>query len=151
MFFCRKLGEDQKKRSSSKTEVCLLLNHCSRGIWCYIRPYFVGLFPLINQRSNLDGGTPKSQWGGRLNLVGGTVKLDGRTRPPRPPYNLSTEYTHSTYPPQCTVQTIVTERKIDYRQMPPEKNIRIRLVSSTSRLCSKRRLRVSKLSKRELS
>ena len=54
-----------------------LLNHYSRGIWCYIRPDFVGLFPLINQRSNLDGGTPKSRWG--------TLKLDGGTRPPRFP------------------------------------------------------------------
>ena len=40
-----------------------LLNHFSREIWCYIRPDFVGLFPLIIQRSNLDGGTPKSRWG----------------------------------------------------------------------------------------
>ena len=40
----------------------------------------------------------------------------------------------------------VTERKIDYRQMPTGKKIRIRPVSC-SRLCSKRRLRVSKLAK----
>ena len=26
--------------------------------------------------------------GGRLNFDGGTLKLDGGTRPPRPPYNL---------------------------------------------------------------
>ena len=70
-----------------KPEVFFLLNHYSRGIWCYIRPDFVGLFPLIKQRSNLDGGTPKSRWG-TLNLDGGTLKLDGGTRPP---YNLSTD------------------------------------------------------------
>ena len=33
-------------------------------------------------RLNLDEGT--------LNLDGGTLNLDGGTRPPRPPYNLST-------------------------------------------------------------
>ena len=29
--------------------------------------------------------------GGRLNLDGETLNLDGATRPPRPPYNLSTD------------------------------------------------------------
>ena len=53
----------KKKRSSLTVEVFFLLNHFSRGIWCYIRPDFVGLFPLIIQRSNLIGGTPKSRWG----------------------------------------------------------------------------------------
>ena len=53
--FSPKLGEDQKKRSSPAVEVFLLLNHFSRGIWCYIQSEFVGLFPLIIQRSNLDG------------------------------------------------------------------------------------------------
>ena len=43
-------------------------------------------------------------------------------------------YTHSTNHPQCTVQSLVTERKRDYRQMPPEKKIRIRSVRCTSRL-----------------
>ena len=59
--------------------------------------------------------------GGRLNLDGGKLNLDGGTRSP---YNLSVDqwYTHSTNHPQCTVQSIVTERKIDYRQMPPEKS-----------------------------
>ena len=69
--------------------------------------------------------------GERLNLEGGKLNLDGGTRPP---CNLSTDqwYTHSTNHPQCTVQSIVTERKIDYRQMPPEKKLRIRSVSCTS-------------------
>ena len=82
-FFAGNLGEDQKKRSSSKTEVFFLLNHYSRGIWCHIRPDFVSLFPLINQRLNLDGG--------RLNLNGGTLNLElgrsssmGDASPPSP-------------------------------------------------------------------
>ena len=43
------------------------------------------IFPLINQRSNIDGGGP-------LNRDGGTLNLDGEACPPhpRPPYNLST-------------------------------------------------------------
>ena len=51
------------------------------------------IFPLTIQRSNLDGGTPKSRWGdaqsqwGALNLDGGALNLDGGTRSP---YNLST-------------------------------------------------------------
>ena len=48
----------------------------------------LGLFHLTIQRSNLDGGTPKSRWG-TLNLNGGKLTLDGGTRPP---YNLSTGY-----------------------------------------------------------
>ena len=42
------------------------------------------IFPLMNQRSNLDGGTPKSRWG--------DAQSRSRTRPPRPPYNLSTGF-----------------------------------------------------------
>ena len=61
--FSPKLGEDQKKGSSPTVEVFLLLNHFSRGLWCYIRPELVSLFPLVNERSNLDGRTPKSRWG----------------------------------------------------------------------------------------
>ena len=33
-----------------------------------------------------------SRWGGRLNLDGETLNLDGGTRPPHPPYNLSTGF-----------------------------------------------------------
>ena len=75
-------------------EVFFLLLRYSHGIWCYIRPDFVGLFSLINQRSNLDWGTPKSRWG-TLNFGGGTLNLDGGTRPPRPPYNSSSGYSVS--------------------------------------------------------
>ena len=79
MFFSPKLGEDQKKRSSPTVEVFLLLNHFSRGIWCYIRPQFVGSAQIsMVGHLNLDGGT--------LNLDGGTLTLDGGTRTP---YNLS--------------------------------------------------------------
>ena len=49
----------------------------------------LGLFCLIIQRSNLDGGTPKSRWGdAKSQWGGGTLTLDGGTRPP---YNLSAE------------------------------------------------------------
>ena len=104
--------------------------------------FVLALFCLIIQRSNLDGWVSKSRWGDAKPRWGDAS-----------PYNLSTDqwYKHITNHPQCTVQSIVTERKIDYRQMPPEKKIRIWLVCCTSRLCSKRRLRVSKLSKSELS
>ena len=47
VFFRRKLDEDKKKTSSPKPEVFFLLNHYSRGIWCYIRPNFVGLFTFL--------------------------------------------------------------------------------------------------------
>ena len=73
--FFRKSGEDQKKGLRRK----LLLFYPKLGGG-------LGLFRLIIQRSNLDGGTPKSRWG-TLNLDGGTLTLDGGTRPP---YNLST-------------------------------------------------------------
>ena len=91
VFFRWKLGEDQKKRKKkvfAETWSVFLLNRYFRGIWCCIRRDFVGLFPLINQLSNLDGG--------RLNLDKGTLKLDGGTRPPppSPPYNLNTGYNH---------------------------------------------------------
>ena len=49
--------------------------------------------PALNSRwggrLNLDEGTLNLD-GGTLNLDGGTLNLDGGTRPPRPPYNLST-------------------------------------------------------------
>ena len=43
---------------------------------------------------NLDGGTLNLD-GGTLNLDGGTQTLNGETRPPPPPYNLSTAYRHN--------------------------------------------------------
>ena len=49
--------------------------------------------------------------GGKLNLDGGRV-----------PRVVQTNHRNSTNHLQCTVQSIVTERKIDYRQMPPEKS-----------------------------
>ena len=55
VVFLRKLGLDQKQEGQ-KQEVYFLLHHYSRGIWCCIRPNFVRLFPIINQRSNPDGG-----------------------------------------------------------------------------------------------
>ena len=64
-------------------EVFLLLNRFSRGNWCYIQQEFVGLFPLIIQRSNLDGEM--------LNLDGRMLTLDGVRVPPSPPYNLSAD------------------------------------------------------------
>ena len=88
-FFSPKLGEDQKKRSSPTVEVFLFRNHFSPGIWYYTRPEFVGLFRLIIQGSNLDGGH-KNLDRGTLNLNEGTLTLDGGARPP---YNLSTVYT----------------------------------------------------------
>ena len=76
VLFRRKLGKNQikKKWSLPKTEVFLLLNHCSRGIWCCIRSDIIGLIPLIIQRSNLDGGDAQALWGDAS------------------PYNLSTAY-----------------------------------------------------------
>ena len=44
-------------------------------------------------RLNLDWGTLNLD-GGMLNLDGGTLVLDWRTRPPRPPYNLSAALHH---------------------------------------------------------
>ena len=63
VFFRWKLGEEQKKKVFAETRSVFSSESLFRGIWCCIRPDFVGLFPLINQRSNLDGG--------RLNLDGG--------------------------------------------------------------------------------
>ena len=92
VFFRWKLGEEQKKKVFAETRSVFSSESLFRGIWCCIRPDFVGLFPLINQRSNLDGGRLNLDGGGTLNLDGGTLKLDGGTRPPRPTYNLSTGY-----------------------------------------------------------
>ena len=66
----RKVDVDQKQEGQ-KRKVFFLLHYYFRGIWCCIRPNFMGLCPLINQRSNPDGGT----------------------RPPRLAYNLSTGHT----------------------------------------------------------
>ena len=63
-------------------------NYYSHGIWFYIWPDFVRLFPLIYQRSNLDGGTFKSQLGDAQSRWG-TLNLDGGKRSP---YNSSTVY-----------------------------------------------------------
>ena len=83
----RRPKKKKKKRCSPTVEVLLLRNQFFPAIWYYIRPEFVGLFFLIIQRSNLDGGTPKSRWG-TLNLNEGTLTLDGGTHVPlRPLYN----------------------------------------------------------------
>ena len=71
-FFSLKLGEDQKKGVFAEN-------------WSGFSPKLreeLGLFRLIIQRSNLDGGA--------LNLDGGTLTFDGGTRPPASPYNLNT-------------------------------------------------------------
>ena len=80
VFFRRKIGEDQKKRSSPTVEVFFYLNHYSRGFWCDIPLDFVGLFPLIIQRSKLDGGHLNLD-GETLNLDEGTLNLDASPRP----------------------------------------------------------------------
>ena len=46
-------------------------------------------------------GTLKSRWG-TLNLNGGTLNLYGGRTPPRPPYNLITDYTISAQVPYLT-------------------------------------------------
>ena len=69
-YFSPKSGKDQKERSSPTFEVFLFLNHFFRGIWCFIRPEFVNLFPLIIQRSNLDGGTRFPYYSSRLLVAG---------------------------------------------------------------------------------
>ena len=46
----------------------------------------------MSGRLNLDEGT--------LNLDGGTLTLDGGTRPPRPPYNLSTAFKEESRTPK---------------------------------------------------
>ena len=48
-------------------------NHFSPGIGNYIRPKLVDLFRLIIQRSNLDGGTPKSWWGDARTVPRGSI------------------------------------------------------------------------------
>ena len=62
-------------KKTSPVKAFFRLHYYFRGIWCYIRLDFVGLFPLIIHLSNLDGGTPKSRRGDAS---------------PRSPYNLST-------------------------------------------------------------
>ena len=51
---------------------------------CWIYSCWLAFDRFIFQRSNLDGGT--------LNLNGGMLTLDGGMRPPRSPYNLSTDH-----------------------------------------------------------
>ena len=99
-----------KKKKGLRGNLRLYLARIYRIYSCWL-----ALFCLIIQRSNLDGWASKPRWGDAS------------------PYNLSTDqwYTHSTNHPQCTVQSIVTERKIEYRQMPPEEKLRIRSVSCT--------------------
>ena len=79
------LGKDQKKsRSSPKPVVFFLLNHYSRGIWCYIRSDFVGLFPLINQPSNPRYGYALISMGGHSISMGGRSSSMGDASPPSP-------------------------------------------------------------------
>ena len=81
-FFLPKLGEDQnKKRSSPEIEVVFRQKLGEE----------LGLFRLIIQRSNLDGGHLNLD-GGTLNLDGGMLTLDGGRVLPRLPYNLSTAH-----------------------------------------------------------
>ena len=53
---------------------------------------WLAIFPLVIQRSNLDGRTPKSRWGDAKSRWGGRKLSMGGRVPPRPPYNLGTGY-----------------------------------------------------------
>ena len=78
-----RLAKDQKKGL-----------HCNLGLYSAgifrIYSYWLALDRFIIQRSNFDGWTSKSRWG-EAKSRWGTLTLDWGTRPP---YNLSTEYSH---------------------------------------------------------
>ena len=86
----KKLFAENCSVSPSKSIFPCNLVLYSAGI-CRIYSCGLALFPLIIQRSNLNGGhlNPDEV---TLNLDGEMPTLDGRTRPQRPPYNLSTDY-----------------------------------------------------------
>ena len=102
-----------KKKGLRRRLKCFSSASLFRGSWCYIRPDFEGLFPLINQRSNLDGGTPKSRWGDAQSRWG-TLHQSRDAPPPHPPYNLSTDYNTKT-PQLSTLKGLFLPTYSDYR------------------------------------